>query len=192
MIATPPEALTTACSNGLDTLLSYSRTAFEGVEKLVELNLNVVRATLQESAGSTRDLMSIKDPQELLAFQAAQLQPGTEKLVAYSRHLYDIAAQTQAELTRVTEAQLAAGTERFSALIDSATRNAPAGSETAVNMVKSALAAANSAYSSAYDSINKAARQAVEMAEANVTAATNAAVKSTAQAANAPRARKSA
>jgi len=188
MIATVPEDFTNAAAANFETMFTLSRKAFEGVEKLVELHLNVVRANLQESAGRTRELMGIKDPQELLSFQAAQLQPGTEKLVAYSRHLYDIAAQTQAEFTRVAEAQMAQGKDRFVALIDSASKNAPAGSETAVAMVKSAIAAANSAY----DSMNKAARQAVEMAEANVTAATNAAVKTAGQAANAPRARKTA
>ena len=40
-------------------------------------------------------------------------------------------------------------------------------------MLKSAVAAANSAY----DSVSKATKQAVEMAEANVAAATSAAVK---------------
>ncbi len=44
-------------------------------------------------------------------------------------------------------------------------------------MMKSAVAAANSAY----DSLSKATKQAVEMTEANVTAATNAAVKTRAR-----------
>ena len=60
-------------------------------------------------------------------------------------------------------------------MIDTAAKNAPPGSETAVAMMRSAVAAA----SSAYDSLSKAAKQAVEMTEANVSAATNAAVKST-------------
>ena len=188
MIATIPEDFTSAAAASVDTMFTLSRKAFEGVEKLVELHLNVARANLQESAGRARELLSIKDPQELFSYQAAQFQPGTEKLVAYSRHLYDIAAQTQAEFTRLAETQMNQGKDRLVAMIDSASKNAPAGSETAVAMVKSAIAAANSAY----DSMNRAARQAVEMAEANVTAATNAAVKTAGQAANSPRARKSA
>ncbi len=188
MINTTPEEFTAAYSGSLDTFFALSRKAFEGVEKLVELNLNVAKATLQESASRTKELMALKDPQELLTFQASQLQPSAEKMVAYSRHLYDIATATQAEFTRVAEAQFSETNQRLVSLIDSASKNAPAGSETAVAMVKSAMAAANSAY----DSINKATKQAVEMAEANVTAATNAAVKTAGQAANSPRARKSA
>lgn len=178
MIASTPEDISAAYSSSLETFFTLSRKAFEGVEKLVELNLNVAKATIQEAAGRTKELMSLKDPQELLAFQASQLQPAAEKAVAYSRHLYDIAAQTQAEFTRIAEAQMSESNQRFASLIDSASKNAPAGSETAVAMVKSAVAAANSAY----DSMNKAARQAVEMAESNITAATNAAVKTASQA----------
>lgn len=188
MIAPTPADLTTAYSGSIDAYFTLSRKAFEGVEKLVELNLSVARATLQESATLAKDLLAIKDPQELFAFQSAQLQPNAEKLASYSRHLYDIATQTQAEFSRLTEARLAEGNQRFVALIDSATQNAPAGSEGAVALVKSAIAAANSAY----DSLNKAARQVVEMTESNVAAATNATLKTTAQAANSVRTKKAA
>ncbi|MBN8509477.1 MAG: phasin family protein, partial [Burkholderiales bacterium] len=41
--------------------------AFEGVEKLVELNLQVARAALEEAADNTRAALSVKDAQELLA-----------------------------------------------------------------------------------------------------------------------------
>ncbi len=60
-------------------------------------------------------------------------------------------------------------------LVDSAAKNAPAGSEAAVAIVKSSVAAANNAL----ESIQKAAKQASEIAEANFNAvaatATNAA-----------------
>ena len=168
-----PEQFTAAYQANLETLFALSQTAFSGVEKIVALNLNVAKANLQESADKSRAMMSVKDPQELLTWNAQQLQPAAEKAVAYSRLMYDIATSTQAEFTKVAEAQLSDANAKFVALIDSAAKNAPAGSETAVAMMKSAVAAANSAY----DSLSKATKQAVEMAEANVTAATNAAVK---------------
>ena len=54
-------------------------------------------------------------------------------------------------------------------------KNAPAGSENAVALVKSAMAAANNAY----ESVSKAAKQAADVAEANFTAVTNTAMKAT-------------
>ena len=170
-----PEQFTAAYQSNLETLFALSQTAFSGVEKVVALNLNVARANLQESVDRARSMMSVKDPQELLAWNAQQLQPAAEKAVAYSRLMYDIATSTQAEFTKVAESQLADANAKFVSLIDSAAKTAPAGSETAVAMMKSAVAAANSAY----DTLSKASKQAVEMAEANVAAATNAAVKTT-------------
>lgn len=172
-----PEQFTAAYQSNLETLFALSQTAFSGVEKVVALNLNVAKANLQESADKARAMMTVKDPQELLAWNAQQLQPAAEKAVAYSRLMYDIATSTQAEFTKVAESQLADANAKFVAMIDSAAKTAPAGSETAVAMMKSAVAAANSAY----DTLSKATKQAVEMTEANVTAATNAAVKTTAR-----------
>ena len=170
-----PEQFTAAYQANLETLFALSQTAFSGVEKIVALNLNVAKANLQETAEKTRAMLSVRDPQELLTWNAQQLQPAAEKAVAYSRLMYDIATSTQAEFTKVAEAQLADANTKFVSMIDSAAKSAPAGSETAVAMMKSAVAAA----SSAYDSLSKATKQAVEMTEANVSAATNAAVKTT-------------
>ena len=173
------EQLVAAQKANVETLFGLTSKAFEGVEKLVELNLQVARTTLTEAAETAQAALSVKDAQELLSLQASLLQPAAEKAAAYSRHLYDIVAGANAEVTRVAEAQLADGQKKVLALVDTAVKNAPAGTESAVALVKSAVAAANNAY----ESVNKAAKQATEVAEANFTAMTNTAVKATAQAA---------
>jgi hypothetical protein len=63
-------------------------------------------------------------------------------------------------------------------------KNAPAGSENVVALVKSAVAAANNAY----ETVQKASKQAVEVAEANMQAMTTTAVKATSAATKAKRA----
>ena len=156
----------------VETLFGLTHKAFEGVEKLVELNLTATKAALSESAQSTKAALSVKDAQELLALQANLFQPLAEKTAAYSRHLYDIASGTSNEFTKALEAQTAAAQKQFSNLVDSATSNAPAGSETAVAVMKSAVSAANNAY----ESVQKAVKQATDMAEANIAAVTNTAV----------------
>ena len=173
------EQFLAAQRSSVETLFGLTSKAFEGVEKLVELNLQVARATLAEAAETTQAALSIKDAQELLALQAGLLQPAAEKAAAYSRHLYDILAGTSAEVTKAAEATMAEGQQKVLALVDSAVKNAPAGTESAVALVKSAVAAANNAYESAH----KAAKQATEVAEANFTAMTNTAVKATQSAA---------
>ena len=163
----------------IETLFGLTAKAFEGVEKLVELNLQVAKTSLAEVAESTQAALSVKDAQELMSLQAGLLQPAAEKAAAYSRHLYDIVAGAGAEVTKVAEATLADSQKQVLALVDTAVKNAPAGSESAVALVKSAVAAANNAY----ESVHKAAKQATEAAEANFTAMTNTAVKAAGSAA---------
>ena len=159
----------------VETLFGLTSKAFEGVEKLVELNLQVAKTTLSEAADTATAALSVKDAQELLALQASLLQPSAEKAASYSRHLYDIFAGTQAEVAKVAEATIADAQKKVLATVDTAVKNAPAGTENAVALVKSAVAAANNAY----ESVHKAAKQAAEVAEANFQAVTTTAVKAT-------------
>jgi phasin family protein len=167
------EQMIAANKANVETLFGLTNKAFEGVEKLVELNLQVAKTALNEAAENTKAAMSVKDAQELVSLQAALLQPSAEKAAAYSRHLYDIFAATNAEVTKAAEAQFADAQKKFMSAVDTAVKNAPAGTENAVSLVKSAIAAANNAYESAH----KAAKQAADIAEANFNAVTTTAVK---------------
>ena len=147
----------------IETLFGLTHKAFEGVEKLVELNVQATKAALAETANHAQAVMGVKDAQELLALQAGMVQPLAEKTAAYSRHLYDIATAAGAELTKSLEVKSADAQKQVMGLVDSATKNAPAGSETAVAVMKSAVVAANNAF----ESMQKAVKQASDMAESN-------------------------
>ena len=167
----------------VETLFGLTNKAFEGVEKLVELNVTASKAALSEAQGTAHAVLSVKDAQELLALQASLFQPLAEKTAAYSRHLYEIAQGTGAEFSKAFEAKAAEAQQSFVGLVDSAAQNAPAGSESAVAMLKSTVAAANNAF----ESVQKAVKQATEVAEANFQAVQNTAVnaaKNTAQTAS--------
>ncbi len=177
------EQLVAAHKANLETLFGFTGKAFEGIEKLVELNLQVAKAALGEAAETTKAVLSVKDAQELLALQASLLQPVAEKAAAYSRHLYDIAASTNADIGKTAEQQASEAQKKFMSVVDNAVKNAPAGTENAVALVKSAVAAANNAY----ESVHKAAKQAADVAEANFQAISNTAVKATQQATAKPK-----
>ncbi|UUZ71059.1 phasin family protein [Polaromonas sp. P1(28)-8] len=147
----------------IETLFGLTSKAFEGVEKLVELNVQATKAALAETANHTQAVLGAKDAQELLALQAGLVQPLAEKTAAYSRHIYDIASAASAELSKTFEGQAADAQKKFVGIVDNAAKNAPAGSETAVAVMKSAVAAANNAF----ESVQKAVKQASDIAEAN-------------------------
>lgn len=175
-----PEQFAAAYKSNIDSLFALSNKTFEGIERLVDLNLNVAKASLAESSEKAREVLSLRDPQEVVQFQVSLAQPTAEKFLAYSRHVNEITSATRAELTKFAEAQVAETNKTFSSLIDSASKNAPTGSESGIAILKSAIAAANSAY----ESLNKAAKQFIDISEANIAAATTATVKAAGQAAN--------
>ena len=162
------EQVMAAHKANVETLFGLTNTAFEGVEKLVELNLSASRATLSDVANQTTSALSIKDAQELLALQSNLFQPLAEKTAAYSRHLYDIANGTSAEFTKAVEAQASEAQKKIQDLVESSTKNAPAGSDTAVTAMKSAVAAATNAM----ESVQKSVKQATDLMESNFKAAT--------------------
>jgi len=159
----------------IETLFGLTHKAFEGVEKLVELNVQATKAALAETANHTQAVLGVKDAQELLALQAGLVQPLAEKTAAYSRHLYDIASAAGADIGKNFEAQTAEAQKKFVGLVDNAAKNAPAGSETAVAVLKSAVAAANNAF----ESVQKAVKQASDIAEANFNTVAASAVNAT-------------
>lgn len=177
------EQLVAAQKANLEILFGLTTKAFESVEKLVELNLQVARTSLAEAAETATAALSVKDAQELLALQASLLQPAAEKAAAYSRHVYDIVAGVSAEATKTAEATMADSQAKVLAMVDTAVKNAPAGSENVVALVKSAVVAANNAY----ESVHKATKQATEVAEANFKAMSATAVKATQAAAKTKR-----
>ncbi|MFY9329369.1 MAG: phasin family protein [Georgfuchsia sp.] len=168
-----PDQITAANKAGIETLLTLANTVFASTERLAALNLNIARTVIEDSVSSTKGLLGVKDPQELLGYQTSLAQPAVEKAVAYSRSLYEIASQTQEEVGKIFEAQFVELNKTLNVALDQVTKNAPAGSDAAVAALKSTIAAANSAY----DSVSKVVKQVSEMAEANVAAATNATVK---------------
>jgi phasin family protein len=147
----------------LETLLGLTNKAFEGVEKIVELNLTASKAAMAEFSDHAVAVLSVKDAQELLALQSSMVQPLAEKTAAYSRHVYDIASGASAEMTKVFEAQSAEAQRKFMGLVDNFSKNAPAGSEAAVAVLRSSVSAANNAL----ESVQKAVKQATEVAESN-------------------------
>lgn len=134
------------------------------VEKVVALNLAAVKSSTEDTTATAKQLFAAKDPQEFLAMLTAQSKLTAEKVQSYGRHLADIASSTNAELSKVVEAQVAQTKDKVIALVSEVTKNAPAGSEQAVAMLKSAIDNA----SAGYEQLNKTAKQAKQSVEEHV------------------------
>jgi phasin family protein len=168
-----PEQIAAANKANLETLLNLTNKAFEGVEKLVELNMAVAKTAMNENVQNAKQALSVRDAQQLMAMQAGMVQPLAEKIMSYSRHLYNIANETQSTFTTVAESQLKKNNSNLNGLVEELSKNAPAGSDAAVQAIKQAMAAANNAY----ETTQKSIKQAVDLAQNNFNAAANTAVK---------------
>ena len=163
-----PEQIQAAAKANVEAVLTAATTQFAAVEKLAGINANAVKVAFEDSIANARALAGAKDVQEFVTLQSTFAQPAIDKAIAYSKNVYEVATQTNAEFSKLTERRIAEWNENFVSLLDKAMKNAPAGSDVAVTAIKQMIAAANAAY----DNLTKVAKQAAEIAEANVATAT--------------------
>lgn len=163
-----PEQFQAANKANIDAALTLAASQFAAFEKFANLNATAFKTAFEDVMANTRALAGAKDVQEFISLQSSFAQPAMEKAIAYSKNVYEVTTQTNAEVSKLAEKRVADWNESFVTLLDKAAKNAPAGSDVAVTAMKQMIAAANSAY----DNMTKVAKQATEIAEANVTAAT--------------------
>lgn len=165
-----PEQLSALNKSNVDALVALVGIAATGAERLLDFQVKTAKNTFGDAVKNARTLAGAKDPQEWLQVGTALVQPSVEKVTTYSRHIYALAAETQAELTRFVEEQVSGFNQQVASALDQAAKNGPAGSDVAVAAAKSAVAAANQAY----DVLAKAGRQVAEVTEATVQAVASA------------------
>ena len=100
------DQVTAAQKNNVESLIGLTAQAFSGVEKIIELNIATAKAALNDAAAQAQAALNVKDAQEFMALQAAQLQPLAEKVSAYSRKAYEIAAASGAEIRSTVEGKV--------------------------------------------------------------------------------------
>jgi phasin family protein len=164
------EKFVAANKAAVDSLLSVANTALASAERIAALNLNTARAALEDTVSGVQAIAGAKSPQDIASAATALTQPAIEKATAYARSIYEITSQSQGELTKMIEAQFGDFQKTVAGLVEQATKSAPAGSETALAAVQSAMAAATSAFGN----MNAVAKQFAEQAQTNVAAATKA------------------
>ena len=147
--------------------------SLENTEKIVKLNLTAARAALVQGVESAQAVASVKDVQELVALRTKFTEAGVQAATGYSKTLYELAAEAQAEYTAFAEEAWASYTKGVAAFVDKASKSAPAGSESGFNAFKSTFAASTAAF----DQFQKATKQVVSLADANFRAASAQATK---------------
>lgn len=153
---------------GYDNAIKLASLSLEKTERLTKLNLQAAKAALEQGVNNANAVAGVKDVQEFLTLRAKLADAGVQTALGYSRGVYEIASEAQADFSAFAEEAWATYTKGVAAWVEKATKNAPAGSDVAVTALKSTVAATTAAF----DQISKATKQVVTFADASVRAAT--------------------
>ena len=167
------DQFTAANEAAIEQFSYFAKLSLANVEKFAELGLGAARESVTLATKHAQTLAGARDVNEVIAINSAALEPALKRAYAYSRTAFDAAAETSNEVKRVLEKQNAELQQAAVAAIEEAMKYAPAGSETVVANVKSAIAATQSAYDNLaainkqiYDTVEKTVEQSVATAQA--------------------------
>jgi phasin family protein len=166
-----PEELVGLGKGSVEAALNFAQVSIESAERMMRLQLEAAKTFVAEQAETVKALAGAKDPEALMAVRARLAEKSVESALGYSRNVYEVAAQTQQQLSQLAGQRFAAYQQEMGTAMEKMIKAAPGGSDVAVDALKSTIAAAQAAM----DSMTKAAQQAAELAEANVKAVTDAA-----------------
>lgn len=166
------EQLTAAQKASAEVMTNLMRTAFEGMQKMAELNMAATRDFFNTTVANATTLMNIKDPAELAKVNQSLAKPNVDKVMGYSRSVYELMTEMQKEVTAVMESQYGQFAKTASSAIDK-TKGAAVGGDVFAAAMKSMLDATNTAY----NNMTAMAKQMSEIAEANIQSASSATAK---------------
>jgi phasin family protein len=166
LFTTPSPQLLELQRSSLESLADYGGALLEAGERLTELQLALGRAVLRDSADLAQAAARSQSARQLLSRFQATAQPAAERLLAYARDAYGVSSRFSAAASQISDAWIANANRRFCETFDAVVANAPAGSESAVAWIKSAVSTANGTF----DAIKNASRQVAGVTESQLDA----------------------
>ena len=167
------EQFTAANEAAIEQFSKFAKMSLANVEKFAELGLSAARESVIGATKHAQSLAGARDVQEVFAINSAALEPALKRAYGLSRTAFEAANETNSEIKRTLEKQNAEVQRAAVAALEEALKYAPAGSETVVANVKSAIAAAQSAFDNMaainkqiYDTVEKTVEQTVATAQA--------------------------
>jgi phasin family protein len=148
------QQLLDASSTGTQQMFAFVATTFGGIEKMTELNLQVVKVSLAENQAIMAKALSGR-PEELLALSTSLTQPAAEKMASYGRHVHAILAGMQDQFTSAAQAQVEQYQRDASGLVANLAKQVPSGSASGVSAWTSSASQTSTGSEAAF----KAARE---------------------------------
>lgn len=120
--------VTPAVRNHLDAQTAFlndvSKSIFNSFQQLQNLNLQLMQTMLEETAIASKQLLTADQHTDVIDAAASRARPAVDKVRAYQQHLSRLAADTQVELSRVTEEHVQETAQTAKALAEEVARTA--------------------------------------------------------------------
>jgi len=163
----PSEHIAEFSKANVASAVKLASLSIEKAEKLVALNLNAAKLALAQGVEGAQAAASVKDVQELFSLRSKIAELGVQTALGYSRTLYELSTEAQAEFSALAEEAWSAYTKGVATFVEKASASAPAGSDVAMNAFRSTIAASTAAF----DQFQKATKQVASFADASYRAA---------------------
>lgn len=120
------KSVTPAVRTHLDAQTAFlndvSKSIFNSFQQLSNLNLQLAQTLLEEATIAGQNLLTADQHTDVISAATSRAQPSADKLRAYQQHLSRLAADTQVELSRVTEEHVQETSQTAKALAEEVAR----------------------------------------------------------------------
>lgn len=160
--------------NNLNLVQSWTSSLFAGANKLGKLQQDALTELHTAQNDYTKQLFAVRDIKSFFEVQSAFLSPSAlfERQLNFNREVTALLNESQQQLSQFAEQQTTEARQQLNEAFEQLMGQAPAGSESAVSVLKTTLANANDAYEQAQTATKNAAevadqaiKQAAEQSE---------------------------
>ena len=148
----------------VETATRLTKISMDSTERMIALQLAFTKSSLDQATSSAKALAGAKDVQEFLAVRTRNAESAIEKLMGFSRGVYEVGADAQVELSKLAEERMSTFQQAVTETVEQAAKSAPAGGDIAAAAIKSSLAATTAAF----DTFNKAAKHVASLTDASI------------------------
>lgn len=166
-----PRNLTELNQGAVESAVEFAQVSMDSAERVMRMQLEAAKKFVAQQSATAKILAGVKDKQELTTLRTHLIEQAVDGLLGYTHDVYTVASQTQRELAKMVEQRFTAYQHEMTGAMEKLIKSAPAGSDPAVEALRSTVAAT----SIALENMTKAAHQAAALADANVKAMTKAA-----------------
>jgi phasin family protein len=106
----------------IDTAARLTRISMDNTERVISLQLQYAKGTLEQAAAAARAARGAKSVEELLKVRTRSAENAVEWLMNYSRSFYDVASGAQSELSKLAEERVSTFQQAVSESVDQAAR----------------------------------------------------------------------